>query len=261
FRALAVPYRPVRFQPDRRPPPGSSLREAESLERAAALMTYVRSYRVRGHLLADLDPLGYEPQDWPELDLSTYGLTIWDLERTFFSDGTTKKPFATLREIQETLHLTYCRHVGVEYMHIADPEQRRWLRERMEGDRNEEALPKATMLAVLDQLVEAEAFERFLHARFVAHKRFSLEGGQALLPGLPAPVERAGEQGVGRLVLGMAHRGRLNVLAHLLQKPLVRIFAEFEGHLDPATTQGSGDVKDHLGASATRTTASGRAVA
>src|SRR5262245_28694931 len=260
FRSLKVPYRPVHMAQDRRPPLGSSLREAENLERAAGLMTYIRSYRVRGHLLADLDPLGYEPKDWPELDMSTYGLTIWDKERTFFSDGVTDKPFATLREIQETLHLTYCRHVGVEFMHIADPEQRNWLRLRMEGNRNAEELGKAVQLRALDKLVEAEAFERFLHTRFVGHKRFSLEGGDTLIPVLDALLEHGAEHGVTRAVLGMAHRGRLNVLAHVMHKPLTRIFTEFEGHLDPEMTQGSGDVKYHLGAQASHTTSTGRGV-
>ncbi len=260
FRSLKVPYRPVSNSVDRRPPLGSSLREAENLERAAGLMTYIRSYRVRGHVLADLDPLQFEPKDWPELDMSTYGLTIWDKERTFFADGVTKKPFATLREIQETLHLTYCRHVGAEFMHIADREQRTWLRERMEGNRNEEPLSTDVQLRILDNLVEAEAFEQFLHTRFVGHKRFSLEGGDTLIPVLDALLDRAAEHGVRRAVLGMAHRGRLNVLAHTLQKPLTKIFGEFEGLLDPAMTQGSGDVKYHLGASADHATSSGAVV-
>ncbi|MFY9345930.1 MAG: multifunctional oxoglutarate decarboxylase/oxoglutarate dehydrogenase thiamine pyrophosphate-binding subunit/dihydrolipoyllysine-residue succinyltransferase subunit, partial [Planctomycetota bacterium] len=260
FRSLKVPYRPVANAVDRRPPLGSSLRETDNLERAAGLMTYIRSYRVRGHVLADLDPLRFQPKDWPELDMSTYGLTLWDKERTFFSDGVTKKPFATLREIQETLHLTYCRHVGAEFMHIADRDQRTWLRERMEGNRNEEPLSPAVQLRILDRLVEAEAFEQFLHTRFVGHKRFSLEGGDTLIPVLDALLERTGELGGRRVVLGMAHRGRLNVLAHLLQKPLAKIFGEFEGFLDPAMAQGSGDVKYHLGATAEHTTSGGAAI-
>ncbi len=260
FGALKVPYRPVHNSTDRRPPLGSSLREAENLERAAGLMTYIRSYRVRGHVLADLDPLQFEPKDWPELDMSTYGLTIWDKERTFYSDGVTRKPFATLREIQETLHLTYCRHVGAEFMHIADPERRNWLRERMEQNRNEEPLGREVQLQILDKLVGAEAFEQFLHTRFVGHKRFSLEGGDTLIPVLDALLERAAELGARNAVLGMAHRGRLNVLAHVLKKPLVKIFGEFEGWLDPSMTQGSGDVKYHLGAAATYPTATGGSV-
>ena len=261
FKSLKVPYRPVANSIDRRPPLGSSLREAENLGRAAGVMTYIRSYRVRGHVLADLDPLKFEPGDWPELDMSTYGLTIWDKERTFYSDGVTKKPLATLREIQETLHLTYCRHVGAEFMHIADQEQRNWLRERMEQNRNEEALSPAVQLQILDKLVEAEAFEQFLHTRFVGHKRFSLEGGETLIPVLDALLQRGAELGVQRAVLGMAHRGRLNVLAHVLKKPMTKIFGEFEGFLDPSMTQGSGDVKYHLGATADYEVGGGRTVA
>jgi 2-oxoglutarate dehydrogenase E1 component len=260
FRSLQVPYRPVRHSIDRRPPPGSSLREAENVERAAGLMTYIRSYRVRGHVLANLDPLKYEPMDWPELDMSTYGLTLWDKERTFYSDGITHKPFAKLREIQEVLHLTYCRHVGAEFMHIADQERRHWLRVRMEGNRNEEPLSREVQLQILDKLVEAEAFEQFLHTRFVGHKRFSLEGGDTLIPVLCALLDRAVEHDARRAVIGMAHRGRLNVLAHVMQKPLVKIFGEFEGWLDPTMTQGSGDVKYHLGATAEHVTSSGKKV-
>ncbi|MEC7583379.1 MAG: multifunctional oxoglutarate decarboxylase/oxoglutarate dehydrogenase thiamine pyrophosphate-binding subunit/dihydrolipoyllysine-residue succinyltransferase subunit, partial [Planctomycetota bacterium] len=260
FRSLKMPYRPVYFTVDRRPPLGSSLREAQNLERAAGVMTYIRSYRVRGHVLANLDPLTYEPGHWPELDIATYGLTLWDKERTFYTDGITGKPFATLREIQETLHLTYCRHVGVEYMHIAEPRQRHWLRDRMEGNCNEAELSRETMLRILDQLVEAEAFEQFLHKRFVGHKRFSLEGGETLIPVLDALLESAGEAGISRAILGMAHRGRLNVLAHVMGKPLTKIFSEFEGYLDPEMTQGSGDVKYHLGATASHQCTNGKSI-
>ena len=261
FRSMRVPYQPVRNSVDRRPPLGSSLREAENLERAAGVMTYIRSYRVRGHALAKLDPLTFEPKILPELDMATYGLSIWDKERTFYSDGVTPKPFATLREIQETLHLTYCRNVGVEFMHIADHDQRQWLRERMESNRNEEELDQDTQLRILDKLVEAEAFEQFLHTRFVGHKRFSLEGGETLVPTIDALLEKAADLGVSRAVIGMAHRGRLNVLAHVMKKPLTKIFGEFEGWLDPSMTQGSGDVKYHLGEAGDYTTRSGKTVA
>jgi len=261
FRSMRVPYQPVRNSVDRRPPLGSSLRESENLERAAGLMTYIRSYRVRGHVLAKLDPLTFEPKNLPELDMATYGLSIWDKERTFYSDGVTPKPFATLREIQETLHLTYCRNVGVEFMHIADQEHRQWLRERMEGNRNEEELTPDAQLRILDKLVEAEAFEQFLHTRFVGHKRFSLEGGETLVPTIDALLEMAADLGVSRAVIGMAHRGRLNVLAHVMNKPLTKIFGEFEGWLDPSMAQGSGDVKYHLGESGDYITLSGKKVA
>ena len=151
---------------------------------------------------------------------------------------TTGKPIATLREIREVLRATYTRHVGVEFMHIADPEQKSWLRERMEADQNEAELSHDIQLKVLDSLIEAEAFERFLHTRFVGHKRFSLEGAETLVPALEALLDRAATAGSERVVLGMAHRGRLNVLAHILHKPLTRIFSEFEGHIDPDSAQG-----------------------
>jgi 2-oxoglutarate dehydrogenase E1 component len=247
FADLRVPYRPVRFLRDRRAALGTPTRLAENQERAARVMQYIRAYRVRGYLLSNLDPLQYVPVSWPELERATYGLTLWDLDREFFSGGMRGKPFLTLREIEQTLRATYTRHVGVEFMHIADPEQKNWLTDRMEGNHNEEELPRATMLRVLDKLVEAEAFERFLHTRFVGHKRFSLEGGESLIPALDALLNRAAEHGVSRAVLGMAHRGRLNVLVHVLGKPLQRIFSEFEGYIDPESTQGSGDVKYHLG--------------
>ncbi|MFK7742623.1 MAG: multifunctional oxoglutarate decarboxylase/oxoglutarate dehydrogenase thiamine pyrophosphate-binding subunit/dihydrolipoyllysine-residue succinyltransferase subunit [Planctomycetota bacterium] len=261
FRSINVPYLPVRNSTDRRPPLGSSLREAENLERAAGVMTYIRSYRVRGHVLAKLDPLTYEPERLPELEMTNYGLTLWDKERTFYSDGVTKKPFATLREIQDTLHLTYCRHVGVEFMHIADQEQRHWLRTHMEANRNEEELSQDEHLRILDKLVEAEAFEQFLHTRFVGHKRFSLEGGETLVPTIDALLDRAADKGVSRAVIGMAHRGRLNVLAHVMKKPLTKIFGEFEGWVDPSMAEGSGDVKYHLGATGDYETSSGKTVA
>jgi 2-oxoglutarate dehydrogenase E1 component len=247
FAALMIPHAPLRFRPDRRSALGSPMREMENMERAARVMQYIRSYRVRGYLLADLDPLEYRPRIHPELEMETYGLTIWDLDRQFFTWGVTGKPIATLREIRDVLEATYSRHVGVEYMHIADPEQKEWLRERMEPQRNAEPLPRETMLRVLDKLVAAEAFERFLHTRFVGHKRFSIEGGETLLPVLDALLCKAGASEVRHAVLGMAHRGRLNVLAHILGKPLTKIFAEFEGYIDPESTQGSGDVKYHLG--------------
>ncbi|MEM7203620.1 MAG: multifunctional oxoglutarate decarboxylase/oxoglutarate dehydrogenase thiamine pyrophosphate-binding subunit/dihydrolipoyllysine-residue succinyltransferase subunit [Planctomycetota bacterium] len=261
FAGLKIPHQPLRFLRDRRAPPGSPMREAENMERAAKALQWIRAYRVRGYLLADIDPLHYDAPIFPELEMSTYGLTIWDLDRDFFTGGATGKPIAKLREIRETLEETYCGHIGVEYMHIADPEQKEWLRQRMEGNRNQEELPKERMLRVLDKLVEAEAFERFLHTRFVGHKRFSIEGGETLIPALNALLIRASEVGVERVVMGMAHRGRLNVLAHLMGKDLTRIFSEFEGYIDPELSQGSGDVKYHLGARANFVTPDGAELA
>ncbi|MBK8976911.1 MAG: multifunctional oxoglutarate decarboxylase/oxoglutarate dehydrogenase thiamine pyrophosphate-binding subunit/dihydrolipoyllysine-residue succinyltransferase subunit [Planctomycetes bacterium] len=248
FRDLTIPYQPMRLEQDRRVSLGSPMRENQTLERAARVMQYIRAYRVRGYLLANLDPLVYEPKTFPELEMDSYGLTIWDLDRTFYTGGTHTVERATLREIRDVLRKTYTRRIGVEYMHMVDPEQKEWLRRRMESTCNEEELPREVVLRVLDRLVEAEAFERFLHTRFVGHKRFSLEGGETLIPVLDALLEHAAAHGVDHGVIGMAHRGRLNVLAHTLGKPLTRIFGEFEGYIDPSSTQGSGDVKYHLGA-------------
>ncbi|MCA8956455.1 MAG: 2-oxo acid dehydrogenase subunit E2, partial [Planctomycetes bacterium] len=213
FRDLAIPHRPLFFVRDRRAAMGTPMRENEQMERAARVMQYIRAYRVRGYLLADLDPLEYEPKSFPELELSTYGLSIWDLDREFFTSGVTGKPMATLRDIREVLRTTYCAKVGAEFMHIADPQQKDWLRERMESTRNRAELSNETQLRVLDRLIEAEAFERFLHTKFVGHKRFSLEGAETLIPTLDALLAKCAADGVDKVVLGMAHRGRLNVLA------------------------------------------------
>jgi 2-oxoglutarate dehydrogenase E1 component len=261
FAALKIPHHPLSMQRDQRAAIGSPRREQEAQAVAARVMQYIRSYRVRGYLLADLDPLQYEAKIFPELEMSSYGLTVWDLEREFYTGGLTGEPTATLREIREILHDTYTRRIGAEFMHIADPEQKEWLRSRMESTRNAGELPREVMVRVLDRLVEAEAFERFLHTRFVGHKRFSVEGGETLIPVIDALLTRAAEVGVERAVLGMAHRGRLNVLAHVLGKPLTKIFSEFEGWIDPDAPQGSGDVKYHMGASGTFKTADGGAVA
>ncbi len=260
FRDLGIPYRPIRMQKDAVAALGTPQRDSDNAERAAKVLQYIRAYRVRGYLLANLDPLVWEPRSFPELEMDHYGLTVWDLDRTFPSGDVTREPFATLREIRDTLRTTYTQRVGVEFMHIVDPDQRSWLRERMESVRNEEQLPREAMLRALDCLVEAEAFERFLHTRFVGHKRFSLEGGETLMPVLDALLGRAGDHGIGRVVLGMAHRGRLNVLAHVLRKSLNKIFSEFEGYIDPESTQGSGDVKYHLGATGEFETSTGQKI-
>ncbi|MEO0480666.1 MAG: multifunctional oxoglutarate decarboxylase/oxoglutarate dehydrogenase thiamine pyrophosphate-binding subunit/dihydrolipoyllysine-residue succinyltransferase subunit [Planctomycetota bacterium] len=260
FRDLNIPYQPMRLEQDRRVSLGSPMRENQTLERAARVMQWIRAYRVRGYLLANLDPLVYEPKTFPELEMDQYGLTIFDLDRKFYTGGTHTKERATLREIRDVLRKTYTRRVGVEYMHMVDTEQKEWLRVRMEGNFNEEELSKDVQLRVLDRLVEAEAFEKFLHTRFVGHKRFSLEGGETLVPVLDALLDHGGENGVEQCVIGMAHRGRLNVLAHTLGKPLTKIFGEFEGHIDPNSTQGSGDVKYHLGEEDVFETSSGKEI-
>src|SRR6185436_7911817 len=184
--------------------------------------------------------------------------TIWDLDREFITNGLAGTERLTLREILEILRETYCATIGAEYMFIADRERKAWLQVRMESSRNKTPLDPAARHRVLEKLVEAESFERFLHAKYVGHKRFSLEGCEALIPLLDRLLTDAARAGVREAVIGMSHRGRLNVLANTVGKPLSRIFSEFEGSIDPESTQGSGDVKYHLGATGTHQADSGQ---
>ncbi len=256
FEHLRMPHQPVRWEADRSPSQWGMGGRASEIAKEAAVIQLINAYRVRGHLIADLDPLGSdEPAYHPELDPLTYGLTIWDLDREFLTGSLGEsigeggpKPFATLREILETLRHAYCGKIGCEYMNIQVPEQKRWLQLRMEGEANHSPLSSETKTRVLQHLLEAEEFEHFLHARFVGQKRFALEGAETAIPILDEIIERGGENGVKEIVVGMAHRGRLNVLANVVGKPLTQVFSEFEGALDPASMQGSGDVKYHLGA-------------
>jgi 2-oxoglutarate dehydrogenase E1 component len=248
FADLKVPHRPVRWEIDVSPglvgPAGSE----EVVEKQARVLQLIRAFRVRGHLLADLDPLDSQRAPHDELDPASYGLTLWDLDREFFTNGLSGKDKATLREILDVLRDTYCGTVGVEYMHIQETERRHWLQQRMESCRNRASLAKDDRRRILEMLVAAESFERFLHARYIGHKRFSLEGCESVIPFLDRLLGDAARAGVREAVVGMAHRGRLNVLANTVGKPLAQIFAEFEGNADPNLTQGSGDVKYHLGA-------------
>ncbi|MFI5414012.1 MAG: thiamine pyrophosphate-dependent enzyme, partial [Candidatus Lutacidiplasmatales archaeon] len=184
----------------------------------------------------------------PELDPATFGFTLWDLDREFITNGLGGTDHATLREILEVLRQTYCGKVGAEFMNIQDPAQKAWLMERMESCRNRASLNKGDRLRIIRKLIEAESFEKFLHAKYVGHKRFSLEGGEAAIPLLTRLLDRAAQTGIEEAVIGMPHRGRLTVLTTIVEKPAVRIFAEFEEVGDPDSTQGSGDVKYHLGA-------------
>jgi 2-oxoglutarate dehydrogenase E1 component len=251
FEDLGLPHRPVKWEMDEHPglfgPSGSK----EEVEKQARVLQLIHAYRVRGHLVSDLDPLDSKRTPHRDLDPATYGLTLWDLDREFITNGLSGKDRATLREILEVLRETYCGTIGVEYMYIADPERKDWLQERMETTRNYPALDAASKRRVLEKLVEAESFERFLHAKYVGHKRFSLEGGEALIPLLDRILNDAAQQGVDEVVIGMPHRGRLNVLVNTVGKPLAQIFSEFEGNVDPDSIQGSGDVKYHLGATGT----------
>ena len=244
FRSLGVPYEAVRWRPDSNPPEDHDLQRVKQVH----VQTLINMYRVRGHLIADLDPLQWkEPRTHPELDPATYGLTIWDLDREFYTDGVAGHDLMTLGDLLHVLRDAYCRRIGVEYMHIQEPEQKRWIQDQVEGV--PPTIATAEQLYLLGRLNAAEAFERFLHTKYVGHKRFGLEGAESLIPLVDEVLDQAATAGYQEAVLGMAHRGRLNVLANIVGKPLRKVFREFEGNLDPETTQGSGDVKYHLGAS------------
>jgi 2-oxoglutarate dehydrogenase E1 component len=221
------------------------------------IIRLIDAYRDLGHFLARLDPLSPPRTQHPLLELSEFGLEEADLDRTFDTHYFVGLPQATLRELLAALRETYCRTIGVEFLHIQDTRIRRWLQERMEPRRNQPNLPRRQKLRVLMNLHYAELFEKFLHTRYVGQKRFSLEGAETLIPVLDALVEKAPDLGIREIVLGMAHRGRLNVLANVLGKPYEEIFAEFEDNVLPESRDGDGDVKYHLGFSSDHTTARG----
>src|SRR5579883_3405707 len=268
FQHLRMPHQPVHWETDRLPAlPGMTETRHAEIAKQAGIMQLINDYRVRGHLIADLDPLGSKPTRHPELDPETYGLSIWDLDREFLTGslgegvgGRAAKPVATLREILETLRDTYCGKIGCEYMNIQVPEQKRWLQHRMEPGKNHWPLDREVRLRILRTLIAAEEFEHFLHSRFVGQKRFALEGGETAAVILEEILQRAAANNVAEIVIGMAHRGRLNVLTNVVGKDVKQIFSEFEGEIDPASTQGSGDVKYHLGAQSVRKTESGREI-
>ncbi|HEY4585504.1 MAG TPA: thiamine pyrophosphate-dependent enzyme, partial [Brevundimonas sp.] len=216
----------------------------------------IRAYRVNGHLQANLDPLGIEqPVQNPELTPEFYGFTEADMDRPIFLDGVLGLETGSLRQVIELLRRTYCGNIGVQFMHIAEPEEKAWLQQRIEGPDKyaQNAFTKEGKLAIFKKLAEAEGFERFLHKRFPGTKRFGLDGGEAMVPALEQVIKRGGALGVDEIVLGMAHRGRLNVLAAVMGKPYKAIFHEFQGGSSvPSDIEGSGDVKYHMGASSDR---------
>jgi 2-oxoglutarate dehydrogenase E1 component len=236
---------------------GVNLTEAQ-LQRAVidsirALMI-IRAYRIRGHLIADLDPLGMrETTPHPELDPVSYGFTEADMDRPIFIDNVLGLTHASMRQILDILKRTYCGTFALQYMHISDPEQSAWLKERIEGYGKEIAFTREGRRAILNKLVEAEGYEKFLHVKYMGTKRFGLDGGEALIPAMEQIIKRGGTLGVKEIAIGMPHRGRLNVLANVLQKPFKAIFNEFQGgSYKPEDVDGSGDVKYHLGASSDR---------
>jgi len=239
--------------------PGAARSAAAPDARRAALdsiraIALIDAYRTRGHLEAHLDPLGLKPLERrPELDPATYGFSESDLDRPIFLGGELGFEEASLREIVATLRRVYCGILGIEYMHIQDPEQRAWIQQRVEGARHRAVFKREGRLEILDHLTAAETFERFIHRKWVGTKRFGLDGAEATIPALEQIVRRAVELGVEEIVLGMPHRGRLNVLANVMQKPYRTIFAEFSGNTAAYDDYGSGDVKYHLGTSTDRT--------
>jgi 2-oxoglutarate dehydrogenase E1 component len=242
FAAMDVPYEPVHWQPDVNAIDG----EHQRLVKQVHVQSLVNMYRVRGHLIADLDPLSAERRPFhAELDPTTYGLTLWDLEREFVVDGLAGRDVLTLGEALDILRDAYCRTLGIEYMYIQDPEQKRWVQRHVEGVKG--SLSKDEQRHILDRLNAAEAFERFLHTRYVGQKRYGLEGAESAIVLLDVLLDEAANDGVSEAVLGMAHRGRLNVLASIAGKSYGEIFAEFEGNVDPESVQGSGDLKYHKG--------------
>ena len=240
FRALRIPYEPIRWAAD------ISTNHDDEVSKQARILEMIHAYRVRGHIMADTDPLEYQQRSHPDLEVGSHGLTLWDLDREFATGSFGGARFMKLRHILGILRDSYCRTTGIEYMHIQDPEQRRWIQERVE--RPHEKPPREEQLRILRKLNQAEAFETFLQTKFVGQKRFSLEGSETTIPLIDEICEAAADGALDEVTIGMAHRGRLNVLANIVSKSYAQIFREFEGNIDPRTVQGSGDVKYHLGA-------------
>src|SRR3954471_15422605 len=240
FRELGIPYEPVRWRKDN---PDSIV------DKNARVIELIAAYRNRGHLMADIDPLRLDKtrfRSHPDLDVQNHGLTLWDLDREFKVDGFAGAEYKKLRDVLGLLRDAYCRHVGVEYTHILEPEQQKWLQERIEVKHDKPTV--AQQKYMLSKLNAAEAFETFLQTKYVGQKRFSLEGAETVIPMMDAAIDQAAEHALDEVVIGMPHRGRLNVLANIVGKPYSQIFSEFEGNLNPSQAHGSGDVKYHLGA-------------
>ena len=239
FTALHIPYEPIHWAVDK------EFARDEEIDKTARIQQLIHAYRTNGHLMADIDPLEYVQRSHPDLDVVTHGLTLWDLDREFATGGFGGQMFMPLREILGTLRDSYCRTIGVEYMYIENPAERKWIQERVEVEAQK--FPREEHLRILHKLNSAEAFENFLQTKFVGQKRFSLEGGESVIPLLDAVISSAAEQGLDEVCIGMPHRGRLNVLANIAGKSAGQIFQEFQGHYADNQVQGSGDVKYHLG--------------
>jgi len=243
FAALRIPYAPIHWAGD------ISVDIAERVDKTARVQELINSYRVRGHLMADIDPLEYVQRTHPDLEIESHGLTFWDLDREFVTGGFGGRRTMKLREILGVLRDSYCRTIGVEYMHIQDPAQRKWFQDNVEVKYQKPSHDE--QLRVLDKLNQAEAFETFLQTKYVGQKRFSLEGGESLIPLLDEILQGAAGANLDGAAIGMAHRGRLNVLTNIAGKTYSQIFREFEGSVAIGSKSGSGDVKYHLGTEGT----------
>lgn len=260
FSALKIPHRPLHWESDYQPGGFDKTANTEEVVKQAKVLQLINLYRVRGHLVADLDPLGSQVHYHAELDPSSFNLTVWDLDRYFITGGFGGLKVATLREILNILQKTYCEKIGVEYMHIQNPAEKVWLQSKMEPTKNTPDFDEKVKKNILKKLISAELFENFIHTKFIGHKRFSLEGSETLIPVLDMILTQASEFGIQEVVLGMAHRGRLNVLANIIHKSFDSIFTEFEDIRDPNSYEGSGDVKYHLGATGKYETLNGNQI-
>lgn len=260
FDSLKVPSRPLQWETDYQPGGFDQSINTDEIVKQARVLQLINMYRVRGHLIAELDPLGTRAVYHPELDPASFNLTVWDLDRYFITGGFGALKTATLREIMNILHKTYCEKIGVEYMHIQNPAEKVWLQSKMEPNKNIPSYDNETKKRILEKLIEAEYFEHFVHTKFIGHKRFSLEGSETLIPLLDKIINDSALHGISEIVLGMAHRGRLNVLTNIIGKSYESIFNEFEDDKDKNSIQGSGDVKYHLGATGKYPTKVGKTV-
>ena len=252
FESLRIPYEPVRWATD------FDRNAEDDRSKETRIQEFINAYRVRGHLIADIDPLEFQMRKHPDLDIRFHGLSLWDLDRVYKTGGFGGKPKMAFRDIYKILRDSYCRSVGVEYMHIQDPIQRKWFQDKLE--RPYVKPTREEQLNILEQLNKAEAFETFLQTKFVGQKRFSLEGGESTIAALDEILQSAANAGMDEVAIGMAHRGRLNVLTNVAGKTYGQVFKEFEGNTDTKTVQGSGDVKYHLGTEGVFTNLEGKQV-
>ena len=249
FEALRIPYVPIRWVVD------IQFDKDDDVSKTARVQKLIDAYRTTGHLMADVEPLSYVQRSHPDLDVVSHGLSLWDLDREFATGGFGGKSFMKLRRILGVLRDSYCRTIGVEYMYIANPDERKWMQERMEV--GAPRTPRDEQLRILRKLNSAEAFETFLQTKYVGQKRFSLEGGESVIPVLDAMISAAADAGLDEVCVGMPHRGRLNILANIAGKSYGQIFQEFEGNYHDNEVHGSGDVKYHLGTKGTFVSESG----